>query len=185
MYICFFTVNVVMFFCVTIILKGIIMSWDLPVVKELESRNIAYVSYVGNYMGNTGIFKELIGKLFAWAAPKGLCSNGASLFSAYQDDPCVTPPEELKLEVCLEVPEGTQPSDGVEIKVAPGGKYSVLHAEVKTPEEYGPAWESIVSWMVENNLEIDMSRPSYEFYLNNLEEHPHGHHIIDICMSTK
>ena len=39
--------------------------------------------------------------------------------------------------------------------------------------------------MKKNNLEIDMSRPSYEIYLNNPEEHPEKHHIIDICMSAK
>jgi AraC family transcriptional regulator len=39
--------------------------------------------------------------------------------------------------------------------------------------------------MENNNYEVDMSRPSYEIYLNNPEEHPEKHHIINICMSVK
>ena len=61
----------------------------------------------------------------------------------------------------------------------------VILAELKGAEEYGPAWNVVVEWMKENNVEIDMSRPSYEIYLNNPEEHPEKHHIIDICMSVK
>ena len=38
---------------------------------------------------------------------------------------------------------------------------------------------------LKNNKEIDMSRPSYEIYLNRPEEHPEHHHILDVCMAVK
>jgi AraC family transcriptional regulator len=60
-----------------------------------------------------------------------------------------------------------------------------MHTELAGPEEYGPAWNAVVEWMENNNYEVDMSRPSYEIYLNNPEEHPEKHHIINICMSVK
>ena len=47
------------------------------------------------------------------------------------------------------------------------------------------AWDTVVEWIERNNYEVDMSRPSYEIYLNNPEEHPEKHHIIDICRSVK
>ncbi|MCK5509664.1 MAG: GyrI-like domain-containing protein [Desulfobacterales bacterium] len=60
-----------------------------------------------------------------------------------------------------------------------------MHTELAGAEEYGPAWNVVVEWMENNNYEVDMSRPSYEIYLNNPEEHPEKHHIINICMSVK
>jgi AraC family transcriptional regulator len=73
----------------------------------------------------------------------------------------------------------------VERKTLPGGQYAVMRSTLTSPKEYGPAWMEIVDWIDKNDYEIDMSRPSYELYLNNPEEHPKKHHILDICMSIK
>ena len=43
----------------------------------------------------------------------------------------------------------------------------------------------LVDWTDKNNYAIDMSRPSYEVYLNNPQEHPEKHHILDMCLSVK
>ncbi len=68
-----------------------------PEVKELDERTVAYVSFVGNYMGNTGVFEELINKLCGWAGPRQLFGPDTVFISAYYDDPGVTPPEKLRL----------------------------------------------------------------------------------------
>jgi len=47
------------------------------------------------------------------------------------------------------------------------------------------AWELIAKWVEENELKIDMRRPSYEIYKNNPQEHPQGHHLLDVCMSVE
>lgn len=70
-------------------------------------------------------------------------------------------------------------------KTLPGGKYVVMHTELTSPEEYGTAWNKVVDWAKENHHEIDMTRPSYEIYLNSPEEHPEKHHILDICLGIK
>ncbi len=154
-------------------------------VKSIEERHVAYVSFVWNYMGNSEIFKELIGKLMTWAEPKGLLSKDTKLSSAYQDDPNVTPPDEMTLEVCMDIPENAEVTGDVKKKVMPGGKYDVLNTELTEPKEYWSAWMEVVNWTKENNIEIDISHPSYEFYLNNPEDHPEKHHIVDICLSIK
>ena len=46
-----------------------------PEIKELEERTVAYVSFVGNYIGNAKVYKDLIEKLYGWAGPKGLIPN--------------------------------------------------------------------------------------------------------------
>jgi AraC family transcriptional regulator len=158
-----------------------------PAITDLEERTVAYVSFVGNYLGNAEVFAGLFAKLFKWAAPKQeqLVGPDTVMLSAYYDDPEVTPPDELKLEVCISIPEETEVEGEIKKKKLPGGKYVVLSVELTGSEEYGPAWEEVVKWLMRNELEIDMSRASYEVYLNSPEEHPQGHHIVDICMPVK
>jgi AraC family transcriptional regulator len=91
----------------------------------------------------------------------------------------------MNLDMCMEISNDIEPEEDVKKKTLPGGRYVVMHAELEDPSEYGPAWEKIVAWIKEHNLKIDMSRPSYEIYHNNPEEHPEKHHILDICMSIK
>ena len=42
-------------------------------------------------------------KLLGWAGPQQLMGPDTILMSAYYDDPSVTPPEELKLDVCMTI----------------------------------------------------------------------------------
>ena len=153
-------------------------------IKNLDDKQVAYVSFKGNYMGNAEVFKNLFNKLFKWAAPKGLL-NDTSFIACYHDDPQITPPDELVLDICMTINDNVEVSGEVKKKVLPGGKYAVMHAELMGPEEYGPAWMKVVEWMKENNYVVDSSRPSYELYLNNPEEHPEKHHILEVCMSVK
>ena len=161
------------------------MKNEIPKIEELTERTVAFVSYTGNYMGNPQIFTDLFNKLCGWAGPKGLISPKSVFLSSYQDDPKITPPDELKLDLCMSIPDETQVDGDIQKKILPGGQYAVMHTELAGPEEYGPAWNAVVEWMENNNYEVDMSRPSYEIYLNNPEEHPEKHHIINICMSVK
>ncbi|MBN1134869.1 MAG: GyrI-like domain-containing protein [Methanosarcinaceae archaeon] len=156
-----------------------------PEITEIEERNVAYVSFVGNYMGNAKVFEELCGKLISWAGTKQLMGPDTLLMSAYYDNPDVTPPEELNLDMCMTIEDDIEVEGEVKKKNLPGGKYVVMRAELTGAEEYGPAWERVVEWLIQNNLEIDMSRASYEIYLNSPEEHPEKHHILDICMPVK
>lgn len=64
-------------------------------IEQLEERVVALVSFVGNYIGNSEVFKGLFEKLCAWAGPKGLIGPDTVFSAAYQDDPNITPPEKL------------------------------------------------------------------------------------------
>jgi AraC family transcriptional regulator len=156
-------------------------------VTDLEERTVAYVSFKGNYLGIAEVFAELFAKLFNWAAPKQeqLIGPDTVMLSAYYDDPAVTPPEELKLEVCMSIPEEAEVDGEIKKKKLPGGKYMVMRVELTGTEEYAAAWEKAVEWLILNKFEIDMSKASYEVYLNDPREHPQGHHIVDICMPIK
>jgi len=161
------------------------MKNEQPSIKELKEREVAFVSFKGNFMGNTQVFADLFNKLCGWAGPKQLMTPQTVFMSAYYDDPKVTPPEEMRLEVCMTVPEGTEVEGDIQKQTLPGGKYVVMNCELTGAEEYGPAWNAVVEWMKENKVEGDMSRASYEVYLNCPDQHPEKHHILDICMSAK
>ena len=156
-----------------------------PAIQNLAERIVACVSYKGNYIGNTAVFAELFNKLCGWGFQKQLMGPETVLIAAYYDDPNVTPPDELKLDVCMNIPEDVQEEGEISKKVLPGGKYAVMGLELDGPEEYSVAWEKIVEWVASLGLEIDISRASYEVYLNNPEEHPQKHHIVDICMAVR
>ncbi len=79
------------------------MKNDQPGIKELTERPVAFVSFTGNYMGNPQIFQNLFDKLCGWAGPNGLISPETVFLSSYQDDPQTTPPDELKLELCMSI----------------------------------------------------------------------------------
>ena len=154
-------------------------------IKQLEEREVAFVTFIGNYMGNSEVFKGLFDKLCGWAGPKNLMTPDTVFISAYYDDPKTAKPEEMRLDVCMTIPPDTEVEGEIKKQTLPGGKYVVMKTELAGPEEYGPAWMKVVDWMKENNTELDMSRASYEIYLNNPEEHPEKHHILEICMATK
>lgn len=156
-----------------------------PEVKQLKERNVAYVSFVGNYIGNPKVFEELFGKLYGWAVPKNLIGGDTVFLASYDDDPNTTPKDELTLEICMTIGDDVEPEGDVKKQKLPGGKYIVMRVELDGPAEYGPAWKKVVEWMNENNLELDSGRPSYEIYLNDPKEHPEKHHILDICLGVK
>jgi AraC family transcriptional regulator len=161
------------------------MKSEKPVFQELLERPVACVSYTGNYVGKPEVFARLFGRLGDWAGQKGLINADSVFLSSYPDDPATTPPDELRLDACMSIPEGTDVDQDIQKKVLPGGRYAVMRAELSGAEEFGPVWDLLVDWAQRNKHDIDASRPSYEIYLNNPDEHPEKHHIISVCLSVK
>ena len=161
------------------------MKNQTPEIKNLKEIQVAFVSFTGNYIGNPQIFQNLFNKLCEWAGPKRLLNPKTVFLSSYQDDPQITPPDKLKLDLCMGITDDIQVEGDIQKKNLPGGKYVVMNAELTGPEEYQQAWITPLEWMLKNGHEVDMERPCYEIYLNNPEEHPQKHHIVNICISAK
>lgn len=161
------------------------MKLNEPVIENLQPKVVACVSFQGNYIGKTEIFAKLFNTLGAWAGSKGLMTPETQFLSSYPDDPNVTPIDELRLDACMVLTKDVTCEGEIEKKILPGGLYAMMHCELTGAEEYGLAWEGVVEWIEENGYTLDMSRPSYEIYLNNPETHPQKNHILDICLSVK
>lgn len=159
----------------------------LPKVEQLEDKHVAYVSFKGDYRGKSEVFANLFKTLGDWAGPKGLFNTETVMISAYNNDPQVTPPDELLLDVCMTVPEDVEVEGDIKKRTLPGGKYVVADVELAGPHEYEEAWGALVKWIADNNLEeMDTEgRPWYEIYKNDPKTHPEGHYILDMCASIK
>jgi AraC family transcriptional regulator len=96
------------------------------------------------------VFKDLFNKLGNWAGPKGLISQESVFLSSYQDDLESTPPDDLKLDVCMSIPESTDVDGEIGKKILPGGLYAVMHAELTDAEEYGAIWQALGKWVEDN-----------------------------------
>lgn len=154
-------------------------------VREMPELHVAYVRHIGPYAGDTELFGTLFGKLMMWAGPRGLLQDSdRKTLSVYYDNPDITEDENLRVDVCVTVPEDT-PIDGEIGKMTvPGGKYAVAHFEIDV-DQYGDAWDAVFGgWLPESGYQCD-DRPCYELCLNNPEEHPEGKHIVDICVPVK
>ncbi|MCQ1537407.1 GyrI-like domain-containing protein [Methanocalculus taiwanensis] len=163
------------------------MNVSTPEIREIDAREVASVSFTGNYLGNASVFEKLFGTLCGWAGAQELISPETRFVSAYYNDPDTTPPEELRVDVCMTIPPGTEiPTEGeVQRRTLPGGKYAVMKAELTGPEEYGPVWYALAEWLGENNVELDLTRPGYEYYLNCPDEDPEKLHRVEICLGVK
>jgi AraC family transcriptional regulator len=158
-----------------------------PKVEQLPDTHVAYVSFKGDYRGKSEVFANLFRKLAAWAGPKGLMDEKTVMISSYNNDPMVTPPEELLLDVCMTAPENVEVEGDIQKKVLPGGKYVVASFELTGPQEYEEAWGALVKWIADNDLlEMDTKeRAWYEVYKNDPKTHPKGHYLLDMCAAVK
>lgn len=154
-------------------------------IQDLPEMNVAYIHYVGNYVGNSELFGKLFTQLGGWAGQKGLMGPDSLFLSAYYDDPEKTDPEKLRLDVCATVPDGTEGEGEIKVQKLPGGKYAVASFEMKGSEDYMNAWNEVhKKWLPESGEQSD-ERPFYEIYRSDPKADPEGKHKVDICVPLK
>ena len=151
-------------------------------IKEYPKRTLAYVRNVGPYAGDTELFGRLFGKMSSWATANELMSKISEMITVYHDDPYSVPPEQQRISVGYTVPEGTVPSDDIELMELPAGKYLVGSFEI-LPSEYGDAWTEMGKYIQKESVPITSF--CYESYRNEPDTHPEGKHLVDICMGVQ
>ena len=153
-------------------------------VRELPAMEVAYVRHVGPYAGDGELFGSLIGRLCAWAGPRGFLQGSESILCVYHDNPEVTEEEKLRLSVCIEVPADTQPDGDIGRMSLPGGLYAVGRFTLRE-DQFGEAWQMIMGeWLPESGYQPD-DRPCFEMYHKGPEQHPEGLFEVAICEPVK
>jgi AraC family transcriptional regulator len=155
------------------------------VVKEVPEMQVAYIRHIGPYAANPELFQGLMARIMGWAGPRGLIHfPETKVLTIYHDDPSITDPSKLRIDVCISVPKGT-PTDGeIGSMTIPGGKNAVARFEISA-DQFGDAWNAVYGeWMGQSGYQPD-DRPCYELALNDPRQHPEGKHIIEIYAPVK
>jgi AraC family transcriptional regulator len=132
-------------------------------LKEFPSLRLAAIRHVGPY----NQINEAFGRLGAIAGRTGLFAHaGASMIAVYHDIPETTPPEQLRSDAGLTIPDGTSLPDGLTEQRIPGGRYAVT-VHVGPYETLGDTWHRLMGeWLPASGHRFG-SGPSYEVYLND------------------
>ncbi|NIV01264.1 MAG: GyrI-like domain-containing protein [Phycisphaerae bacterium] len=139
-------------------------------IKVLPAVHVAYLNY--KVKGGQGDIHNEIGNSFQrvqdWVKKCGY--DPYTLLNV--GIPNVVDGQLLSYECCIQVPEQVQNgSDGVDIKVLPGGQYAVVSLE-KAPQIIGPSIGRFYQeYVPQNNIEIDGTRPTYEIYYESTMEY--------------
>ena len=154
-------------------------------VKEVPDMTVAYVRHVGPYQGDGELFGRLIGQICTWAGPRGLLGKpDGKLLSVYHDSPEVTDESQLRVSVCITVPEDTQVDGEIGKMVIKGGSYAIGHFEIDQGR-YGEAWDALMGgWLPESGYQ-PADGVCYEDYRNDPKEHPEGKCVVDICVPVR
>ncbi|PCC74169.1 AraC family transcriptional regulator [Nannocystis exedens] len=140
--------------------KESIMQVDIETRPALR---VATVTHIGPY----NRISEAFARLGALAGPAGLfASPAAAMVAIYYDEPEVTPPEQLRSDAGLVVPEGVPLPAGLGEQRLPAGRYArTTHIGPYT--ELGDAWSRLMGgWLPRSGQRVGEGH-SYEVYRND------------------
>ena len=155
------------------------------VVRNQPEMTVAYVRHIGPYKGDEKLFEGLYSKLMTWAGARGLLAQpDLKCLQIYHDNPEITDESNLRLDVCISVPEDTTVEGEIGKMTVPGGKFAAARFEI-TPDQYQQAWDYVfATWLPDSGYQPD-DRPPYELCLNDPREHPEHKHIVEICIPVR
>jgi AraC family transcriptional regulator len=154
-------------------------------VKDIPAFTVAYVRHIGPYKGDEKLFELLWGKLCKWAGPRGLLSmKDVKYLTIYHDNPDVTDEDNLRISVCISIPDNTQVEGEIGKLLISASMNAVARFEIY-PDQYQAAWDSIYAgWLPQSGYQPD-DGPCYELFLMDPKEHPEGKHLFEIHVPVK
>ncbi len=160
-------------------------NWRSIMKKQIEIKDQPALNLV--YTRHTGAFDQIgkaYEKLFKWAGPRGLLSNGdVHTVTVYHDDPTVTDIEKVRQSASLVVKEETKGDGEFGTMKLPGGKHMVGHFEIDVME-FEDAWNAMCVEMADSGYQPAEGYP-YEYYYKDPENHPENKFELDICIPVK
>lgn len=129
------------------------------------ARRLAAVRHVGPYNQIGRAFAQLGHTLGPWMPE--LVGHGA-MMALYHDDPRQVPPDQLRADAAMVVPEDFVLPEGlVELRLPEGRHASTVH--VGPYEQLGAVWQRFIGeWLPASGQHMAPS-PTVETYLNNPE----------------
>lgn len=146
---------------------------DVQIVTR-EALNLAYIRVIGPYAETMpGGFERLV----QWAAPRNLLAG--EWFALYWDNPQVTPAEQLRTDVALSVPTGTEVAGEVALQTLPAGLYACHRCRVEN-DDFATPWLALFNeWLPNSGYQL-AEGPCFDQYLNDGQEA--GYWDLLICI---
>ncbi|MCD8547087.1 MAG: AraC family transcriptional regulator [Aeromonadaceae bacterium] len=136
---------------------------DVTLVQR-PSQLLAYIRVVGPYAQTMPAGFERLGR---WSQERGLCDG--DWLALYWDNPEQTPEEQLRADVALSVPDGTQVGGEVQLQSLPAGTYACYRCRV-TDGDFASPWQALFSqWLPDSGYQ-PAEGPCFEQYLNDGRE---------------
>jgi AraC family transcriptional regulator len=146
-------------------------------IKRLPPLRVAWVRHVGPY----DQCHETWAKLCELAGRHGLFGPDTQVLGIGYDDPAITPPEKIRYDACVTVPETFTGTPDLPVTVIGDGEYAT--AVVKGPyNQLAPAYAWLCGvWGPDSDREY-AGAPGLEFYLNDPRNTPEKELLTEICL---
>lgn len=146
-------------------------------IKELPSLRVAFARHVGPY-AEVG---ETWERLCDWAGRECLFDADTRMVGVCYDDPEITPPDKLRYDACLSVPEGTGVEGDIALSTVRGGRFAcALH--IGPYERLGETFAALFGrWFPEQGL-VPGDPPCLEFYLNDPQSTEPEELLTEVCV---
>lgn len=131
-------------------------------IEDMQEQEILYARRTGSY----GIENHKLMETFkSWVREHGLFTDEAIILGIALDDPTMTEPEKCRYDVCL-IGTLKENNSWVSERKLLGGKYAVIEMP-HTVEMLGLAWQKGFTYVMQQGLVLDSSRPVIERYAKN------------------
>ena len=146
-------------------------------VKQLPAIRVACVRHVGPYDACEPAWT----KLCQLVGRYGLFGPHTRMIGVGHDDPSITPPDKIRYDACLTVPDDFAGTPELPVAVIGGGEYAT--AVVKGPyTNLAPAFAYVCGvWGPDSGREF-AGAPSIEFYVNDPKSTPPEKLLTEICV---
>jgi DNA gyrase inhibitor len=133
---------------------------DVQIITR-DAQQVAYIRVSGPY---DETMPDGFNRLMAWAEPRQLLAG--DWLALYWNNPEITPPQDLRADVALSVPVGTEVSGEVQLQTVPQGLYACYRCRVEN-DDFATPWNALFrDWLPQSGYQ-PAAGPCFEQYLNN------------------
>lgn len=132
-------------------------------IHRLEAKQVAAFRLVGPWHETA---PQGFARLSEWVDRHQLAGDWLAI---YYDNPGVVPPEKLRIDTGISVPQGfvlPGESEGVELRTLPGGTYGVAKVVVSDGDFSTPWLEFFDDWLPDSGYQR-AEGPCFDHYLND------------------
>ncbi len=131
-------------------------------IRHMDKTQVAFIRHTGPYAECGPVWEALCG----WAGPKGKITADTRFIGICYDDPSITAPENIRMDVCLTASEDTAPEGRVGVQEI-GGFDCAFRLHKGPYDGLEKAYAEIFGkWLPQSGREA-MDGPSFEVYLND------------------